>query len=399
MLANVLVIVVDGLRASALGAYGNTTYPTLTLDRFAAESLLLDWCYAPSPDLAEIYRALWRSRSSQQDPSAVSLPRVFADAGYATTLVTDDQSLTTYSSANDFNEIVQISSSLKSESSDKRAVDSSETALTHAFCTAAEKVAEVRRNKPSLLWLHTRGMYGPWDAPLELQQSLLDEDDPSPIESILPLDIITNSADDPDAAFRYACAYAAQIMVLDNCFEHLLSVIDASVGNEWLITLIGARGFPLGEHGRIGGVDPRTHAEQLQVPWLIRFPNKLGQLSRVDSLTSHQDLLPTLLDWIGRAHKLARSAFDGMSVMPTASSARTAWRDATISASASAHSIRTAGWCLREDLTHDDVATASNGPASAPELYVRPDDRWEANDVAKLCPEVVEELRAKVSAC
>jgi hypothetical protein len=26
------------------------------------------------------------------------------------------------------------------------------------------------------------------------------------------------------------------------------------------------------------------------------------------------------------------------------------------------------------------------------ELYVRPDDRWEANDVATLCPEVVQEM-------
>jgi hypothetical protein len=27
-------------------------------------------------------------------------------------------------------------------------------------------------------------------------------------------------------------------------------------------------------------------------------------------------------------------------------------------------------------------------------LYVRPDDRWEANDVAKLCPDTLESLHA-----
>jgi hypothetical protein len=32
---------------------------------------------------------------------------------------------------------------------------------------------------------------------------------------------------------------------------------------------------------------------------------------------------------------------------------------------------------------------SANAPA---ELYVRPDDRWEMNDVAKLCPEVTERL-------
>ena len=69
-----------------------------------------------------------------------------------------------------------------------------------------------------------------------------------------------------------------------------------------------------------------------------------------------------------------------------------------ISTSASARSIRTAGWCLREDITQE-VSAASNGVTEVSELYVRPDDRWEANDVAKLCPEVVEELRAGLSAC
>jgi len=44
--------------------------------------------------------------------------------------------------------------------------------------------------------------------------------------------------------------------------------------------------------------------------------------------------------------------------------------------------IRTADWCLRADTSSED----------APELYVRPDDRWETNNVAKLLPEVVKSL-------
>ena len=33
------------------------------------------------------------------------------------------------------------------------------------------------------------------------------------------------------------------------------------------------------------------------------------------------------------------------------------------------------------------------------ELYAKPDDRWEANDVAKLLPEVVAELAAQLAEC
>jgi arylsulfatase A-like enzyme len=398
MPANMLVIVVDGLRASALGAYGNTSYATPALDHFAAESLVLDWCFAPSPDLHDIYRALWHSRRSVQNPITVSLERVFAEAGYNTTLVTDYDLLSSYTSSKDFDEIVQVPSSLATGSTAERANVSSETELARAFSAATEQVVEVQNDKPRLVWLHARGMYGPWDAPIELQESLRGEGDPSSIESILPPNILTNSAHDPDAAFRYACAYAAQVMVMDDCVERLLEATKASAGDEWLVTLLGARGFPLGEHGRIGGVDPRTHVEQLQVPWLVRFPEKLGQLSRVEALTSHLDLLPTLVDWMGRGDKTDRCTFDGTSILPLATCARTLWRHATISTSASARSIRTAGWCLREDLTQEEGIT-SDGVTKVSELYVRPDDRWEANDVAKLCPEVVEELRSGLSAC
>ncbi len=240
MPANVLVIVVDGLRASALGAYGNTSYATPALDRFAAESLLLDWCYAPSPELPDIYRALWQSRLSAQNHPTVSLPQIFSDAGYNTTLVTDEPSLSSIISANDFDEIVQIASSLKTSSISKRADDSLETDLAHIFSATTEHVVDIRHDKPRLVWLHARGMYGPWDAPLDLQKSLLDDDDPSPIETISPPDFVTSSADDPDAAFRYACAYGAQVMVLDESLERLINATNARADNEWFITLLAA---------------------------------------------------------------------------------------------------------------------------------------------------------------
>ena len=67
---NILVVVVDGLRASAFGAYGNTSFPTPALDQFAADSLLLDWCYAPS---AELGRHL--PRLVAFDPSGAMLRR------------------------------------------------------------------------------------------------------------------------------------------------------------------------------------------------------------------------------------------------------------------------------------------------------------------------------------
>ena len=341
MPANVLVIVVDGLRASALGAFGNTSFATPALDHFAAESLLLDWCYAPSPDLPENYRAIWNSihpvhshdstgRKASAGPSP-SLPQLFANNGYATTLITDEPLLNSLAPTADFHETVQIPNAPKAIEQAHRATDPSRTELASLFTAAIDTIEHRTPNKPRLLWLHARGMYGAWDAPLAFQQSLLDDGDPPPIESSTPPDFVVQSKDDPDAAFRYACAYAAQVMVLDACVENILEAVRAATGDEWLVMLMGARGFPLGEHGRIGGIDPRLYADQLHVPWLIRFPGNLGRLARSGALTSHVDVLPTLIDWMCGGAKFDGLAIDGSSVLPLASVARTSWRDAIIS--------------------------------------------------------------------
>jgi hypothetical protein len=79
---------------------------------------------------------------------------------------------------------------------------------------------------------------------------------------------------------------------------------------------------------------------------------------------------------------------DGRSVLPLVERASTAWRELLVSVQGTARSVRTDEWTLRWELPTggraDDVSRA--------ELYVRPDDRWEANDVARRCPDVVGEL-------
>ena len=390
---HILIVAVDGLRASALGAYGNTTYPTSALDEFAADSFLLDSCYAPSADLTDVYRACWQSvhpaRPQTAKYAAPSLPRLLASRGYATKLVTDAPELASFAPSSDFDQCMQVAASSTIDVVATRAKDTSHTSLARLFAAASDVIASTATTPPKMIWVHARGMYGPWDAPLDLQRSLLDEGDPPPVETVAPPDFTIGDRDDPDAVFRYACAYAAQVMVLDACWHGVLEAAQsAGAEQEWLVLLLGARGYPLGEHRRIGGVDPRLYGEQLHVPWLMRFPDGRGRLARGGQLTSPLDLLPTLLDWIGGPAHHEPADFDGRSTLPLVATPRPAWRDALVTASSSGpRAIRTAEWCLRQD-------AANNGHD---ELYVRPDDRWEINDVAKLCPDVIEGLTRAIN--
>ena len=395
---NILVIAVDGLRASSLGAYGNASFPTPALDHLAAESLLFDWCYAPTTQLRGVYQALWHSRLPARSVTNAgvdnrrtsdSLPNLFAQHGYETILVTDSAEVVSLEATAGFHECINLANE-----NDTRAHEVSDTLTAQVFAAAADAAfgrgSHDGQRKPRLVWVHCRGMYGPWDAPLDLQSSLLDDEDPAPVETV-ESPALTIAKDQPDEIFRYSCAYAAQAMVLDQCVHELLaSLASAEDESRWLIVLLGVRGFPLGEHARIGGVDSRLYAEQLHVPWLIRFPDRSGRLMRANQLVSHVDLLPTLLDAAFTTAStgvavLGHSAFDGMCVKPVATKLRWPWRDALVASETSGtRAIRTSEWCLRQELATQD------------ELFVRPDDRWEANDVAKLCPDVVAALDAAI---
>src|SRR4051794_3268069 len=200
MPANVLVATIGALRASALGAYGNTTFPTPNLDQFAASSLLFDSCYAASLELSEIYGSLWHG-TSKANESSILLPNLFAEHQYATTLVTDDADLQSFVPLDAFQNIEISESAARIGSTLEKADDTADTSVGRLLYAVVERIHTQSRSStaPQFVWLHARGMYGPWDAPLDLQEALRDETDPPAIEAVAPPDIRINLAKDPDA--------------------------------------------------------------------------------------------------------------------------------------------------------------------------------------------------------
>ena len=144
--------------------------------------------------------------------------------------------------------------------------------------------------------------------------------------------------------------------------------------------LTSPRGFPLGEHRRLGPCDEALYGELVHVPLLIRFPDGLGAAARSQALVEPSDLWATLLDcWrIAGVPRLAHGR------QPHAARARRGRRGAGPAGAGrpgapSGRSARPPG--------------ISAPAGSAPELFVKPDDRWEVNNVAVRCLEVVECLQ------
>jgi hypothetical protein len=404
---DIIVIAVDGLSASALGAYGNTWFETPRLDELASDSLLAEWCFSPATELNAVYRSLWTAahplrllvgrtngRESLTQPTPESLPQLLANQHYHTTLLSDDTALRDYAGVEGFVETVWVKPTVT-----EHANDPAETHFARMFAHASQLVAAQKhpgdQHTPQgqFLWIHLRGMTGPWDAPLDWRHDLCDDDDPAPYDGVQSPCSELNG-DDPDEVFRLACAHASQVQLLDTCLGAFCDSLRLQENQDRqaapLLAIVGTRGFPLGEHGCLGHIHPQLFTECVHVPLLIRFPDRTGQLHRIPALVETGDVMPTLLDWVAPdTSTLVHS--DGCSLLPLIKETCTGWRDHTVSVSAGGlRAIRTPGWCLQQTPDEVDTGPAKNASrALKQQLFLRPDDYHEVNDVADLRGEIV----------
>ncbi len=396
---NAICLVVDRLHSGFLGAYGNTWIATPDFDRFAAESVVFDRAYIDTPDLAGLYRSYWRGwhamRRLETDESTAGelLPRQIAGWGMSFEMVTDDPVVARIGESAVANSVML----LEPTPHERVAASLEETELARFFATAAATLAEME--PPFVLWLHTGSLGRTWDAPLEFREHYADPEDPPLSDSaVVPCLRLPPDAD-PDELLGYMHSYAGQVSLLDACLGTLVETIaESSFAEKTLLALVSARGFPLGEHGRVGPCDEALYGELTQVPLAFRFPDGHGQSERSQALVQPADLNATLADWLGLPFARRPGVAGGKSLLPIVSGEEGQVRDRAVTSGADGgRSIVTPAWYLRlaspaGDITSEDVYSIGAASQSA-DLFVKPDDRFEVNDVTDRCPECVEGLK------
>ncbi len=384
---NAICLVIDRLHVGYLGCYGSAWVGTPAVDRLAARSFVFDQVVIDSPSLDRLYRSYWRgvhaaAPEALTEPAPV-LPDVLTTAGISTTLITDEKTVAAHPLARRFAESVQLSSGEVVEP----CAEVHETQLAGFFTQLVDWLQTAR--EPFFLWAHSRGMGGPWDAPLALRNQYLEDDDPpaSTSSEVPQRELEANY--DPDELRSLRCAYAGQVALMDRCLAALLEdFVGSGLAERTLLVLLSPRGFPLGEHHRVGGQE-RLHAELVQVPWLWRFPNGMGAAARSQCLIQPSTLAPTLVDWWGLAEKWPSGAC--ASVLPVTRDERAATVDrACVLHPNGQRAIRTPAWYL----VLPSAAALERDRTRSSHLFAKPDDRWELNDVADRCSQVVEYLEA-----
>jgi arylsulfatase A-like enzyme len=382
---NLICIAVERLHAGAVGAYGNSWIGTAALDDLASQAFVFDQAYLEHTALEEFYRAAWYGsragnlqRASENQPS---LPQLLKAGGWHTALVTDSAEVASLLPAAEFAEQLLVEPAAEAGSAD----DPAETEFARLFSTATEWLAEPPR-EPFCLWLHSRGMSGAWDAPLAMRNRFAEEDDPEPPKLVTPPNHWLPDEFDPDEPLGIKHAYSGQVVLLDVCLGTLIDqVLEGPLAANTAIVLVSTGGFSLGEHRRIGPCDEALYNELAQLVLMLRFPDGLGRLGRSQALVQPTDLPGTIVDWL-QMDRAGLGDGTASSLLPIVRGEKPAWRDHLRMTSKHDRALRTRAWHLRQPLT------------GAAELYAKPGDRWEVNEVAKLLPEVAEGMQAVLAA-
>jgi arylsulfatase A-like enzyme len=189
-------------------------------------------------------------------------------------------------------------------------------------------------------------------------------------------------------------AYAGQVVALDHCVGALLEALDAiPEAAHTLLLVTSSRGFPLGEHLHVGSVGDAPYQELLHVPCMLRFPDQLAAAVRSQSLWQPHHLPATIGQWL-----LHESPAAGASLQRLATGQCDYLTQQACAVTPGHAALRTPGWfvCLPWQ-QHPSPAATTLGELEPAiprkcQLFVKPDDRWDFNDVATLCPELAERM-------
>lgn len=370
---NVLVIEASGLHLGYLGCYGNDWVVTPHLNQLAAEGVTFDRHFADV--LGAAPPSVWTGRSplpaldaSAAGPGSIHLADLLEAHG---------------------GRLLQVGRPLPFGQAPGNGLAELESIIEGAGAALLE-LAEADRG---VLWVRLPNLAPPWQVPEECLEPYFPPGPPAEGEPILNpwLDAPAAPLPDYDDATwqRLQNTYAAAVTYLDDHLGLLWEMLhESGLTDEILICFTADRGLALLEHGIIGECRPWLHDELVHLPLLMRFPRAAEAGRRVFALTQPMDLLPTMLAALALP---LPDALHGHNLLPLARGQAGAVRDYACTGLRQGErlewAIRTPDWAYLLP-----VCQPVDDPPRAAQLYVKPDDRWEVNNLLQQNRDLSEKL-------
>jgi arylsulfatase A-like enzyme len=422
---NAIVLSFDRLPVGFLSCYGNNWIATPNFDRLAFQSAVFDQHFADAPVVQANCSAWWTGRygwrSKNDESHTLSLPKFLSGHGISFRLLveTNGHSARTPASAFpiDHAELVQGEDGLD--------VDPEDTPLFRLVARAQRDVRLLRtsRREPWLIWLKSRGVPTPWLAPRTFASRFLDledeqESDATEVDedfgdvaedeagAVVEMsgeefdDLLRRMAQLPEerakrdalssvdrGLMRRVCG--GYVALLDAALGRLLEQIDHDAATSpTLLVVTAGQGLTVREPGKLTNDRELLAEETVHTPLFIRLANT-SRCSRRQEIVQAVDLLPTLAEWFGV--DVSAMAPDGQSLLPLARGETGSHRPGAIMvASPKITGIRTDDFYL--------VSRQVDGEGDIErQLFAKPDDVWEVNDIAAQAPEVVDQLARELA--
>ncbi len=436
---NVVWIVADTFRRDHLGAYGNKSIYTPSLDALAAKSVRFDGHYGASfptmPTRADHATGRWTMSFMGWEPlpdEVVTLAQILADNGFHTAAMVDtpfywrggmnyDRGFQTYFSVQaQEGSVTRVQQFGHHESRDERErwrVESDRN--TPRTITRAMEWLELHYKEDFFLYIDTWDPHEPWDAPAYFTELYMPDYDGEVVQPIYAHWQDAPGFDEARVNKAHA-TYCGEITMVDTWVGYLLRRLEnMGLMDHTTVIFTTDHGFYFGEHGGLFGkmtFDKRpggalyqngdadamwTHSplyeELVSLPLLISVPG--AESGEYKGLSSAIDVMPTVLDIMGQD---IPEVVQGRSLYPAMQDPRRGGRDFVISTIPFANPgdrVRSVDNVSRP-LTSGLVTTVTGGEWSLlfsvepgqSELYHLPTDPRQQNNVIHQNREVARDL-------
>lgn len=315
---DLVVVLLDALRADALGCYGATRDTSPALDAFAARGLRIEGAFSSaSYTLASVASLFTGERPASHrvlglatnvlPPSLPTLAQACAEAGFATAAFSSNPHIV---AAGGFGRGFERFDYLPRDRFDLHSVPAAVSAGFLGWWRAEAA-------RPRFAYVHVLPPHQPYDPPPPFDQRFGAGAVPRELgltDRLTALQQSRGAVGAGDLLAQIRARYDANVAYADAWFGELLAALDAEPGaDRRLLVLLGDHGEGFGEHGDIlHGANP--FAEMTRVPLLLAGPGLApGAVPGVFSLVDLPATLCELLrvPWPGPGRSAAQELRDG----------------------------------------------------------------------------------------
>lgn len=387
---NVVLIVIDSLRAGHLSGYGYNRPTSPNIDRLGREGVLFSQAFSQGSCTSismpavftSFYPAVYRGQKEgmRLPDEFITLPQILSKNGYITAAF-----VVPFEGLYNFDRRFQLYDTLSLREGLSRVVPQINK---KAYDWLARNHA-----KPFFLYLHYPAAHCPYSPPkpynaIFWQREVTDEMKEVMNSFCLARPDTYSTPVKQDTLDFLISQYDGSIRYIDVYIRAFLEELDRlGLSKNTLVILTADHGEGFSEHGTFSH-GANLYDELIHVPLVIRLPERLPEGKVIPDLVRLIDIMPTVLDIIGIMHPA--NIMQGISLLPLIKGEKMPKLDAFSEAHLKPlRGIRADRWAFIG--TYD-----SNNKLESYELYDLENDKKEMNNLAQKMPEITDMFKGKL---